>query len=82
MALAKTVNFKGVQIADAYHRVFGVTVEKDKISFGLGVHVSPESERLDSSGYSCAYDIDGENPIKQAYEYLKTLDHLADAADV
>ena len=31
--------------------------------------------------YSCAYDINGENPIKQAYLYLKTLPEFASATD-
>jgi hypothetical protein len=31
--------------------------------------------------YQCAYSLDGKNPIKQAYEYLKTLDNFSSAVD-
>jgi hypothetical protein len=82
MALSKTTTFKGVTIADAYHRVWGVTLTKTEISFGLGIHASTDADMIDSTSHSCAYDIAGENPIKQAYEHLKTLPEFAGAADV
>jgi hypothetical protein len=31
--------------------------------------------------YSCAYDLDGANPIRQAYLHLKTLPEFANATD-
>lgn len=82
MALSKTTTFKGVTVSDAYHRVWGVTLTKDTISFGCGIHASGETNMIDSISYSCAYDIAGDNPIKQAYEHLKTLPEFAGAADV
>jgi hypothetical protein len=82
MALSKTITFKGVTITNAYHRVWGISLTKDKVSFGLSVHSSSEDEMIDSTSHSCSYDIDGENPIKQAYEHLKTLDDFSDATDI
>lgn len=82
MALSKTINFKGVTIADAYHRVWGVTLTKDTVSFGCGVHASDDTDMIDSTSYTCAYDIAGNNPINQAYEHLKTLPEFAGATDV
>lgn len=82
MALAKTITFKGVTITDAYHRVWGITLTKDTISFGLGVHASAGTDMLDSTSHSCAYDILGENPIKQAYEHIKALEEYSEAEDV
>ena len=82
MALSKTIDYKGVTIADAYHRVWAVTLSKTEISFGLGVHASADADMIDSTSHTCAYDIAGDNPIKQAYEHLKTLPEFAGAADV
>jgi hypothetical protein len=31
--------------------------------------------------YSCTYDINGENPVRQAYLHLKTLPEFANATD-
>lgn len=82
MALSKTVEFKGVSINSAYHRVWNVLVTKDVIKFGVGIYANSNSEMLDSFAYQCAYDLNGANPIKQAYEHLKNLPEFADATDV
>lgn len=82
MALSKTIDYKGVTIADAYHRVWAVTLSKTEISFGLGIHASADADMIASTSHTCAYNIAGDNPIKQAYEHLKTLPEFADAADV
>lgn len=82
MALGKTIDYKGVVIANAYHRVWAVTLTKSQISFGLGTHASADADMIDSTSHACAYDIAGDNPIKQAYQYLKTLPEFAGAADV
>lgn len=74
--------FKGVPIPDAYHRIAAVSVTKEKVSFSLSAHASAESPMLTSTSYACAYDLNGSNPIKQAYEHLKTLPEFAGAADV
>ena len=82
MALSKTIDYKGVTIADAHHRVWAVTLSKTQISFGLGIHASADADMIDSTSHTCAYDIAGDNPIKQAYKHLKTLPEFAGAADV
>jgi hypothetical protein len=81
MAISKTTTFKGCTIADAYHRVWNVKVSKDSVSFGLGVHSSSDDEMIDSTSHSCAYNLDGDNPIKQAYQHVKTLPEFAGATD-
>ena len=82
MALAKNTEYKSVTIESAYFRVSSVTAQKDTMTFGLGLHATETSEMISHETYSCAYDIDGENPIKQAYEHLKTLPEFSDAEDV
>jgi hypothetical protein len=81
MALLKSTTFKSLTIQNAYHRVWGVTVSKDTISFGLGFHATAESEMIDSATYRCSYDLNGANPIAQAYAHLKTFPEFSSAVD-
>jgi hypothetical protein len=82
MALNKTIDYKGITITDAYHRVWAVTLTKTEISFGLGIHASADADMLDSTSHTCAYSLAGSNPIQQAYEHLKTLPEFSGATDV
>jgi hypothetical protein len=82
MALSKTITFKGITVNDAYLKVWQIQGDKTEINFGLGYFASADSEMFDSKTFTMAYDIEGDNPIKQAYTYLKTLSDFADAGDV
>lgn len=84
MALQKqTQSVYGFCAPEAYHRVQGVSVSKTEIQFCLLSYKDALSETaFADKSFFCAYDIAGENPIKQAYEHLKTLPEFADAADV
>ena len=83
MALAKTVlTIHGFQSNNAYHRVEGVKLEnKTAISFHIRSYTATDKPFFEESVLSCAYDIEGANPIKQAYEYLKTLPEFEGALD-
>lgn len=83
MAFKKSVQTPfGVNVQDAYHRVEGVQfVAKDQIKFRVRASVDGVLPHFADVGYECVYDIVGENPIKQAYEYVKTLPEFADAVD-
>jgi hypothetical protein len=75
---------QGFDAPNAYHRVEILTLNgKSSMSFFLRSYESSSaSVAFDERVYSCDYDIAGGNPIKQAYEHLKTLPEFADAADV
>jgi hypothetical protein len=83
MALLKTVStVHGLQAVNAYHRVEAVTLQnKETITFHVRSYLATDKPFFMESVLSCAYAIDGENPIKQAYEYLKTLPEFAGATD-
>jgi hypothetical protein len=83
MALSKTVvTNHGLEAPNAYHRVDTVTIyDKQRINFVLHSHLKKENSFFNSATYSCAYDLDGSNPIKQAYAYLKNLPEFAGATD-
>ena len=76
MALEKTVTTQhGFEAINAYHRVEGVRLNgKTSMSF----HIRSYKNNSDipaflDVAYDCEYDINGKNPIAQAYEYAKML---------
>ncbi len=83
MALKKTVStIFGFEAKDAYHRVEGLRLAaKDRIQFQARASIDADHAHFSDQMYECAYDIDGANPIAQAYEYLKTLEEFAGATD-
>ena len=86
MALSKNYNFKtkyGVDavINNCYIKVNSINTTK---LFGTALvqfFPNDKSSVIEELPYQFAYDITGENPIKQAYEYLKTLPEFANATD-
>lgn len=83
MALKKTTtSVHGFVCEDAYHRVEGVRLDgKNKILFQVRTYKEPASASFADRSYDCGYSLDGDNPIKQAYQHLKTLPEFADAQD-
>jgi hypothetical protein len=83
MALEKTVTTPhGFKAIDAYHRVEAVSlINKEQISFHVRSYVSQDKPFFAEQVLSSEYVLDGQNPIKQAYEYVKTLPDFANATD-
>lgn len=84
MAISRTITTNwGITVQDSYCRVEGVLLStKDSITFHLRFyaedgHVPFFAEQL----FTCPYAPEGCNPVRQAYEYLKTLPEFADAID-
>lgn len=83
MALIKTVDFRGITVENAVIRVTNLTIYywRGRMEFSGEILSGLESEAFDVLYEECDYDINGDNPIKQAYNYLKTLDRFAGAVD-
>jgi hypothetical protein len=83
MAIKKeVVTPHGFTVVDAYHRVEDVTIiGKTKMNFSVKVYKETDKEAFASSSFVCAYELNGNNPIAQAYEHLKTLPEFAGATD-
>lgn len=84
MAIQKTVTTQhGLVANNAYHKVENVAIQnKDQMSFNVKVFVSKEQNLpFEMLAFSCVYDIQGDNPIHQAYKYVKTLPEFSDAVD-
>jgi hypothetical protein len=83
MALSKTINTPhGITVTDAYHRVEGLELlSKSQARFQLRAYANTTKAAIDDKAYVMAYDLGGDNPIRQAYLHLKTLPEFADAVD-
>jgi hypothetical protein len=83
MALKKSfLTSFGVNVPDAYHRVHNVRlITKESMNFSVQTSVDGVLPEFSDIQYFCDYAINGENPIKQAYEYLKTLPQFEGAID-
>lgn len=83
MAIQINTELKGIQVQGAYCKVKNVKLTKNSISFTLSKYAnSNEVLSFDDIQYTCSYDLEGENPYKQAYEYLKTLTEYSEAIDL
>ena len=83
MALKKTaITPQGFTASEAYHRVEGIQLSKDKITFQVRSYKDNSGlPHFADAPFNCAYDIAGDNPIKQAYAHLKTLPEFFGATD-
>jgi hypothetical protein len=86
MAVKRTQTLvNGLVVTDGYNRVDSIILSKSSMIIELNIYARDNPEDMPAvlkTSYSCNYNIEGENPIKQAYEYLKTLPEFADATDV
>lgn len=84
MALQKTVTIAyGIEVIDAYHRIEYVQIV-NKTSIVYRVRTYKDNSGLpffEEKVQQSDYDINGDNPIAQAYAHLKTLPEYADAVD-
>jgi hypothetical protein len=72
----------GVDVLNAYQRVEQLRFNtKSQIAFHLRSYANESFPFIQETVYTCLFDLNGPNPIKQAYLHLKTLPEFADAVD-
>lgn len=84
MALQKkTTSPHGFEVDQAYYRIESLVFDsKATIRFYVRVYKDPKFAAFDTLQFSCDYKIDSsDNPFKQAYMFLKTLEEFANAID-
>lgn len=82
MAISKNIELSnGIKVDGAYIRVEYPSVTKDSMSFHIRKYVASDKPSFNEDFISAPYVLEGENPFKQAYEYLKSLPEYADAID-
>lgn len=86
MAIEKTVslttNFNTEAIFEnAYINVNNIKIDKTYATAVFYIFKKKNGQLLNQKVYSFEYDLEGPNPIKQAYLHLKTLPEFANAID-
>ena len=85
MALTHSISIpvgsRSVPFDGAYARVSEYHGTKSRMSFVVTWSEAPGTAMLRQDTYSCDLDIDGENPVRQAYLHLQTLPEFAGATD-
>lgn len=82
MALQKTTTFNGINVPNAYIRVWRFEGNKSTLSVGVEYCATATDVRFNSVTYQVPFVLTGDNPIRQAYEHLKTLPDFEGATDV
>jgi hypothetical protein len=88
MAITKTVDFKGISVADAYVKIESVVVMRDCDNAFIGRVLFCEKancatlEQFESYTYDFPFDLLGANPLVQGYTFMKTLPRYIGAVDV
>ena len=83
MALRKTIDFRGINVPSAYIRVQQLTILAGNIRMEFGIQIMANSSTPAFEAYAIGanYNLEGGNPIRQAYDHLKTLDRFQGAED-
>lgn len=84
MALQNNIELEsGIVVEDAYTRVESVKLQnKTSMSFEAASYVDGgRTTAFRRNGYLTSYDLNGDNPLKQAYLHLKALPEYANAQD-
>lgn len=81
MALKKTINFRGVEVQDAYIRVAGFDGNKTSLRITVSTHANADGPALEAQTFVIPYNVEGKGPIAQAYDTIKVWPEFAGAAD-
>lgn len=80
--LTKLSNFgQETELKNLYIKVISTYVTKQEVKATVTARASVDGNALFTESHSFALDLEGPNPIKQAYLHLKTLPEFADATD-
>ncbi|SBL37160.1 hypothetical protein [Klebsiella grimontii] len=82
--LVTTVIYKGIKVENAELSVGTINISDDKtvMSFTVNYRAPGSHDVFYEETFSSEYDIEGENPEKQAYAHLKTLSKFSNATEI
>jgi hypothetical protein len=86
MALQKNITLKtnfgtNIVFPAAYIKVRSVNMSKELAQANVDFYSELNGKIVNMKQYEFVASLDGNNPIKQAYEHLKTLPEFANAVD-
>ena len=83
MAIQSSIKTEfGLDLPAAYIRIGSTaTTGKEVLIFTACVFADSKYPAISQRQYTCPLDLEGPNPIKQAYLHLKSLPEFSDAVD-
>jgi hypothetical protein len=83
MALRKATLVFGIEFGGAYHRIENVRIQgKTAILFDVKSYADQsQGVAFVEKVQGCSYDLNGKNPIAQAYDFVKTLPEFVNSQD-
>lgn len=83
MAISKSIStIYGIKLENAYIRIENIRISpKTVISYDVCYYADQSNPEIEVKRFECSYDMNGVNPMIQAYDYLKSLPEFADAVD-
>jgi len=75
------IGSKQISFDNAYIKVIEYEGDKSEMMFLVSWSESASGSKLKQAAYKCPVNLNGENPMRQAYLYLKTLPEFAEATD-
>lgn len=82
MALSITFTHHGVTVTNGYLKVSQYGGDKEKLNFEVDYKAASDQLPLKKEQFTCSLNLNGNNPVAQAYEHLKTLPEFSAAEDV
>lgn len=82
MALQCNQIVNGLTVNDCYVKIGSINGDKYTIYLLVELKAGKENAPLWTRSFQFTPDMEGENFIKQGYEYLKTLDQFSGSKDV
>lgn len=78
----------GITLNESYHKISSVSCTSNVIDFNVEIYKDKEAREnnkkaVEIKSFRCSHDVTNTsvNSIKQAYEYLKTLDEYSNSID-
>ena len=81
MALKKTITTKGIQVQDAYIKIWKIECDKHSLSVTTSIHANQDQAAFEHNTHIFPINHDGDVLFIQAYKNLKTTPEYSDAKD-
>ena len=82
MALQTAINFRGVSVPKSYVKILKFEGSQAGMTLHVAYHVAPSNPALEIRAFQMPLNLEGPNPFRQGYIYLKTLPEFQNATDV
>lgn len=83
MAISINTKYRGISVRDSYVSIvlYSIALGKEDMAFSVAYRSFANEDPFNAQSYTAPYSLEGGNPYRQAYEYLKTLPEFEGCID-